>query len=68
MTEIQVPLRELRQLASGDDNVLGRQYMIENTIHRVMKIMNTHNFSKQIFFKPEWNWGTNPTSKELYKN
>lgn len=46
--EIHVPLREISQLASGDDNVLGRQYMIENTIYRMMKIMNTHDFSKQI--------------------
>ena len=46
MKEIYVPVREIRQLTPGDDNALARQCMIENTIHRVMKIMNTHDFSK----------------------
>ena len=48
LTEIHLPLREIRQLTAGDDNALARQYMIENTIHHLMKIMDTQDFSKQI--------------------
>ena len=48
LTEIHVPLREIRQLVSGDDNALARQCFIENTVQRVMKILNSHDFVKQM--------------------
>ena len=46
--EIPVPLVDIRQLAQGDDNVLSRQCHIENTIQRLLKIMASHDFNKQL--------------------
>ena len=41
-------MQDIHQLDQGDDNVLGRQCHIENTMHKLVRIMTTHDFGKQM--------------------
>ena len=46
--EIYIPVKEVTELAVGDDNVLSRQYLIDNTINTLLKVFDTHDFYMQI--------------------
>ena len=46
--EIYIPVEEVTALAVGDDNVLSRQYRIDNTINLLLKEFDTHDFYMQI--------------------
>ena len=46
--EIYIPVEEVTALAVGDDNVLSRQYRIDNTITLLLKEFDTHDFYMQI--------------------